>query len=556
MSSDFEQETATSESISTNGRKTRLQRVRSFLAGVAYTALVVVIVACPVGIVVLRWRAESIGFDVANVGTFVLGFLALLALIPLILLQSHVRLLNRLLAVSVVVILIWAPFLTLRVQGFDGRLMPIVRWRWAPEQEELPEAPEISADQRQVDLATRTPDDFPQFLGPGRNADLPHVQLKRDWKAHSPTLLWRRPIGAGWSSISAVNGYAVTMEQRREKEIVTCYSIDSGEVKWARGHAARHETVMGGVGPRSTPTIHEGFVYALGATGYLSCLDGATGELVWDDDLRQRCGVTKQQDLAAVSWGRAASPLVAHDLLVVPLGGPREGTCYSLIAYDKTSGDVRWMGGDQQISYASPSLETLCGREQIVIVNENAVSGHRLDDGQVLWSYDWEGQSNGEPNCSQAVVLSDNRVLLTNRRKAELIQLEPAANDSLRAKSIWLAHGKLKTKFTNVVVRDGYIYGLSDGILECVELATGQRCWKSRRGNYGHGQILGVGDVILVQAESGHVVMVEFNPDQLVELGRFEALSERTWNNPCLFGSTLLVRNASEIACYRLPLRQ
>ncbi|MFW6172025.1 MAG: PQQ-binding-like beta-propeller repeat protein [Planctomycetota bacterium] len=295
-------------------------------------------------------------------------------------------------------------------------------------------------------------------------------------------------------------------------------------------------------------------VYALGATGYLRCLDGANGKLVWDDDLRQRCGVTDQEDLAAISWGRAASPLVAHHLLVVPLGGTREGTRHSLIAYDKKTGEVRWKGGDRQISYASPSLETLRGLEQIVIVNESSVSGHRLDNGQVLWSHDWKGQSNGEPNCSQAVVLTDNRVLLTNRREAELIQLEPAENDSLRADSIWLARRKLKTKFTNVVVHEGYVYGLSDGILECVELETGQRCWKSRRGDYGHGQILAAGDVILVQAESGQVVMVAFNPEQLVELGRFEALSERTWNNPCLFGSTLLVRNASEIACYRLPL--
>lgn len=556
MLNDSEQATVGSQSTAPNARKTRLQRVLSFLAGVAYATLVAMIVACPIGIVVLRWRAESIGFDVANVGTFLLACLALVALVPLILWQSHVRLLNRLLAVGVVVILIWAPFLALRLEGFDGRLMPVVRWRWAPTRDELPDTPDISANEDQVDLATRTPDDFPQFLGPGRNADVPQVRLARDWKARPPKRLWRHPIGAGWSSISAVNGYAVTMEQRGDKELVTCYAIDSGELRWAHSHAARHETVMGGLGPRSTPTIDEGFVYALGATGYLSCLDGATGELVWDDDLRERCGVTDQEDLAAVSWGRAASPLVARDLLVVPLGGPPEGACRGLIAYDKTTGEVRWMGGDQQIGYASPSLEVLCGLEQIVIVNESSVSGHRVDDGHVLWSYDWEGKSNGEPNCSQAVVLSDNRVLLTNRRQAELIQLEPAANNSLRARSLWLARGRLKTKFTNVVVRDGYIYGLSDGILECVELATGQRRWKSRGGNYGHGQILGVGDVLLVQAESGSIVMVEFNPDQLVELGRFEALSERTWNNPCLFGSTLLVRNASEVACYRLPLRQ
>ena len=116
--------------------------------------------------------------------------------------------------------------------------------------------------------------------------------------------------------------------------------------------------------------------------------------------------------------------------------------------------------------------------------------------------------------------------------------------------------GVLKTKFTNVAIRDGFAYGLSDGILECIEVDTGKRRWKNRRGgDFGHGQILLVGDVILVQAESGDVVMVEANPVELVELGRFPALSDQTWNNLCLYGRYLLVRNSVEAACYELPLR-
>ena len=98
-------------------------------------------------------------------------------------------------------------------------------------------------------------------------------------------------------------------------------------------------------------------------------------------------------------------------------------------------------------------------------------------------------------------------------------------------------------------------YALSDGILECVEVDTGRRRWRDRRGDYGPGQILLVGDVILVQAESGEVVMVEANPDRLVELGRIPALTDQTWNNLCLYDHYLLVRNSVEAACYDLPLR-
>ncbi len=527
------------------GSQSRLRRIASVL-------LVLLILACPVGIVAARWMAGTIGFDYANVATFLLTMLALFALIPTILLRSQVPLFKRLLAVSVVVLLICAPFLTLRLDGYDGRLVPIVHWVWAPKPAPLTSVPQASGDTGTIDLTTHSPEDVPQFLGPHRRPDFPNVQLEHDWQKHPPEELWRHLVGAGWSGFSVVNGFAVTMEQRGPEEVVACYSILTGDLVWAHSQTARHETVFGGLGPRSTPTIDDGLVYALGATGLLCCLEGSNGELIWSDDLLKRCGVTEKEELTAVSWGRAASPLVVGDLLIVPLGGPRSGPQHSLVAYDKKTGEIRWLGGDEQIGYSSPSFETLCGIEQVVIVNESSVSGHDLEDGHVLWRHPWEGQSWGEANCSQAVVLPGDQVLLTNRRKCALLQLVATPGKLLQADSIWVGRNRLKTKFTNVVVRDGYVYGLSDGILECIELATGKRRWKTRRGDYGHGQILGVGDVLLIQAETGEIVMVEFNPQRLVELGRVNALSERTWNTPCLFGKLLLVRNASEVVCYRL----
>ena len=108
----------------------------------------------------------------------------------------------------------------------------------------------------------------------------------------------------------------------------------------------------------------------LGATGILRCLDGQSGALVWSDNILQRYQVTPKLDRRAVTWGRAASPLVVEDLLIVPFGGPAGGPCSSLAAYDKNTGALRWKGGDSQVSYASPSLSHLCGVPQVVIVNE------------------------------------------------------------------------------------------------------------------------------------------------------------------------------------------
>jgi hypothetical protein len=111
----------------------------------------------------------------------------------------------------------------------------------------------------------------------------------------------------------------------------------------------------------------------------------------------------------------------------------------------------------------------------------------------------------------------------------------------------------LKTKHSNVCIRDGYVYGLDEDILQCVELASGRERWK--RGRYGQGQLLLIDDLLLVQAEDGRVVLVEANPDEHKELASFQALEgEPCWNCPALAGRYLIVRNKDEAACYEMPV--
>ena len=191
---------------------------------------------------------------------------------------------------------------------------------------------------------------------------------------------------------------------------------------WGHAIEARHENPLGGVGPRSTPTIHQGRVYALGATGVLRCLDGGTGKLLWSDDLRKRYAVDvvvnwTVSDEALVQWGRAASPLVVDHLVVVPGGGPT-GQAKNLVAFKVETGRVEWEsenikedGTADQISYASPSLATVAGRRQILIVNESTASGHDPTTGERLWSFPWPGGSSSMASASQAVAIDAGHIL-------------------------------------------------------------------------------------------------------------------------------------------------
>jgi outer membrane protein assembly factor BamB len=448
-----------------------------------------------------------------------------------------------------------------RIREFSGSMVPRFAPRWtslssAEKLDKLPASPAA----RFIDLATKTPHDFPQFLGPERSCWISGPALARDWSANEPKLVWKRPIGAGWSAFSAVNGYAATIEQRGPDECVTCYEIATGQPMWAHAIAARHDNPLGGLGPRSTPTIHEGRVYALGATGVLRCLDGGTGQLIWSDDLRKRYGLSAANDEQLVQWGRAASPLIVDGLVLVPGGGPA-GKAKNLVAFEAKTGRLVWEsenkkdgGAADQISYASPSLATLAGKRQIIIVNESTASGHDPATGQRLWNFPWPGHSNTDASSSQAVPIDADHVLLSKGYSggAELIGLSSGEKDGmLIANSIWKSPRVLQTKFTNVVVHGGHAYGLSEGILECVEVMTGKRKWKN--GRFEHGQILGVGDLLLVLSETGELNLVEANPSKFSRLGSFPVLAGKTWNNLCLFGRQLLIRNGQEAACVELP---
>lgn len=410
-----------------------------------------------------------------------------------------------------------------------------------------------------------TPHDYPRFLGNGYWAEVHGVALERDWKQHPPEQVWRHEIGAGWSAFAIVGNYAVTQEQRGDEELVACYRVDNGEVIWTHSDPARFDPAdfqggLGGIGPRATPTIYQGKVITQGATGLVNCLDARTGKVLWSHDTAAETGAD------VVTWGKSGSPLVVDDLVIVSVGAPndeaaRDDYHSSLVAYDLATGDVRWAAGNRQASYASPILATLAGERQIVVVNEKYVTAHRVDDGTVLWEYPWADENDSNATTTQPIPLAEDRLFLSKGYGvgASLLSVSKADDGKYRVEPLWDPPIKrvMKTKFSNAVVRGGYVYGLDDVLLSCVDIETGAVQWKKRRSpEFGHGQIMLVGDVILVLSETGELALVEAAPDEYRELANLQALdpSDTTWNTPALAPPFLLIRNAREAACYRLPL--
>jgi outer membrane protein assembly factor BamB len=256
----------------------------------------------------------------------------------------------------------------------------------------------------------------------------------------------------------------------------------------------------------------------------------------------------KENNLANLEWGVSASPLVFDEAVVVTGGETRGPT---LLAYRRTNGESLWQSGKDKTSYSSPVLTTLAGRQVVLSFNAASLTAHDPATGEMLLNHSWSVA--GIPKAAQPIVVPGDRVFLSAGYGAGcvLLQIKAGADNQLVATQLW-KNLHMKNQFNSIAARDGYFYGLDDGLLACVEIETGERKWKG--GHYGSGQTLLVDDLVLVQTEGGGVALAEARPDCFNELGRLEALEGKTWNHPTLAGRYLLVRNDQEAACYELPV--
>ena len=247
----------------------------------------------------------------------------------------------------------------LRTDGITGAGESQLAWRWTKSHEELPLPPlpaapaapvvvpvvePVKAAALKAEAATpvvEPPPVWPGFRGPERDSIVRGVRIGTDWTAAPPVKLWQREVGPGWSSFAIQGDRFYTQEQRGEREVVACYSLKTGEPLWSHQDAARFWESNGGAGPRGTPTVRDGRVYTLGATGIVNVLNAATGAVVWSRNAAKDTGAKLPE------WGFTSSPLLLDDIVVVAASG-------RMVAYDRATGQPRWQGGahGRQLQFA------------------------------------------------------------------------------------------------------------------------------------------------------------------------------------------------------------
>ena len=387
--------------------------------------------------------------------------------------------------------------------------------------------------------STATPE-WPGFRGPNRDGVIRGVQVKTDWSTSPPVEMWRRPVGPGWSSFAVQGDLLYTQEQRGEEELVACYRVSTGAPVWRHKDPVRFWESNGGAGPRATPMLSGGRVYAFGATGILNALDARSGAVIWSRNAASDAG------RQVPDWGFSSSPVVLDGVVIVAASG-------TLVGYDASTGKTRWVGPRQLGSYSSPHRATIDGVTQVLLLSGSGAISVAPASGTELWQHRWEA---GGTTIVQPALTDDGNILVnaiaaTGGQGTRRLAVSHKGSD-WNVEERWTSSG-LKPYFNDFVVHKGHAYGFDGNILAAINLDDGARKWKG--GRYGNGQLLLLADqdVLLVLSEDGDLALVSATPDRFTELARFKVIEGKTWNHPAIAGNVLLVRNGEEMAAFRLP---
>jgi len=442
---------------------------------------------------------------------------------------------RRYLSLTLMVLVACGAFTLIRTGGFTGDFDHDFHFRWSktPEERLLAQSSEEPATTNSASIQSGA--DWPGFRGKGRDGVVRGTHIKSDWSASPPVELWRRSVGPGWSSFAVHGDLIYTQEQRGNDEIVACYNLTNGKPVWQHRDAARFWESNAGAGPRGTPTITNGRLYSLGATGIMNALDATNGSVVWS---RNAASDTKTK---TPIWGFSGSPLVVENNVIVATGG-------KLIAYDIATGEPRWYGPDGGSGYSSPHLFTIAGVPQVVLLGEHGASGVSPADGKVLWEHKWEGY----PIVQPAITANGNLLIVVSESSGTRSVSVTNNSGAWSATERWTSEG-LNPYYNDFVVHNGHAFGFDWSTLACIDLKDGSQKW--RGGRLGHGQLvlLPDQDLLLILTESGDLALVKASADQFTEVARVPAIKGKTWNHPALVGDVVLVRNGEEMAAFRLP---
>ena len=378
--------------------------------------------------------------------------------------------------------------------------------------------------------------DWPQWLGPDRNGRSVESGLLKSWPAGGPKEVWRVEGGEGFSGMTISGKRAFTMVARGDSEFAIAMDATTGKELWRFRTDANFQEHQGGNGPRSTPAVVDGRLFALSAQGKFYALDAETGQPIWQHDFVQELGGRMPR------WGFCSSPMIEEDLVLAEPGGRG----HAVAAFRQDDGHLVWASQSDKASYSSPTVLETNGVRQAVFFTAEGPLAVAPATGQLLWRYPW--QTPHDVNAATPFLVPPDGLFISSGydRGAALLKLRPGGGG---ADLVW-EDRTMKNHMATSVLLNGHIYGFDNGTLKCIVAANGKQLWQHR--GLGKGTLILADGQLLILSERGELVIADASPTAYLEKGRLQLLGQPCWTAPSLAGGLLYVRDEKQIVCIDL----
>jgi outer membrane protein assembly factor BamB len=366
--------------------------------------------------------------------------------------------------------------------------------------------------------------DWPRWRGP--NAD--GISAEKDWdpmavnEQNKP--LWTAEVGKGFSAITVADGKAITMGNAKNTDTVFCFDAQTGKELWKYKYAESLGAKYYDGGTHSTPTIADGNVYILSKFGKAFCLSLADGKVIWQKELKYKFP----------EWGFASSGVILNDKVIFNVSDKG-------IALNKTTGDQIWTGDNNPSGYSTAVIENKDNQAIAYIFNGENLMCLNAETGAPLWSYPWKTQYG--VNASDPIVVGQEIFIAAGYgHGCSLIKVEAG-----QPVSVW-ENKNMRSHMSGPVLIDGYLYGLDEAQLVCVDWKTGEKKWEEK--SVGKGSLMAADGKLIVIGEKGKLFIAKASPEKFDVISSMQAIDAYCWTMPTLANGKIYVRNAKgKVVC-------
>ena len=381
--------------------------------------------------------------------------------------------------------------------------------------------------------------DWPQWRGPNRDAKASGFTAPQTWPKEL-TQKWKVTVGLGDATPALVGNKLYVFVRQDADEVIRCLDAANGKELWQEKYAA--QAVSGAPsphsGPRSSPAVADGKVLTIGVGGVLSCVDAASGKMLW------------RKDDFSGAWPKfftASSPIVTGGLCIAQLGSESNG---GIVAYDLATGDQKWKWTGDGTAYASSDLLTVEGTKMVVTLTAKKIVGLGVADGKLLWEAPFPVQGMNY-NAATPIVEGQTVIFAGAGRGTKAVKIEKTA-DGFAAKELW-SNPDNGVQFNSPVLKGGQIYGLSQkSVIFCLDAKDGKTLWTAELGGRGFGSIVDAGSALLALTPKGELVVFEPSDKEYKKLATYKVADTETYAYPVAAGKGVFVKEKDSLSLWNI----